>query len=128
MVRSNIRGNVMKDLLQEVKELEEVIDHHTKVGESYQDTAPDCESAIEAFQLAVWLTELLEIKKARLSVEVFFHQEYDLEPDPEDDEEELTESQCPRCRQEAFVERGPKLICSNCGNVKNIGADNEGDR
>ena len=106
----------MKDLIEEIKELEAAIEHSEQVADSYKDTTPDCDCALEHLQLAVWLTELLEIKKARLSVEVFFHQEYDLCPDPEP--EELEPNQCFRCKESTLVERGQKLICGKCGAVQ----------
>lgn len=102
----------MRDLFEEVKELEVAIEHADEV-------AGDCDDAcaVEHRQLSRWLTELLEIKKARLSLEVFFHQEYNFVPD-EEEEAILEDGVCHRCRQRAMVDRGAKMICSNCGAVR----------
>lgn len=108
----------MTDLFEEVKELESAMEHSRKISESYKDTEQNCASAVEHRRLAGWLEELLEIKKARLSLEVFFHQQYNFMPD---DEEEaiLEDAVCFRCKERAMMPRGEKMICSNCGAVRN---------
>lgn len=110
----------MKDLLREVKELEAAIEHATQVADSYNDTEPDCNCAQEHRQLAHWLTELLEIKNARLSAEVFMNQHpaYLLDPDPELVQSDIEIGGCQTCGwtgglQEAFG----RLKCPNCGRL-----------
>ena len=83
------------------------------MADSYGDTVPDCDCAMEHRQLAGWLDELLEIKKARLSVEVFMQQGYDIEPE----ESELPLA-CPHCGSKSgLVDRGGRLTCPACGRV-----------
>ena len=102
----------MKDLLREVKELEAAIEHANKVADSYNDTAPDCDCAKEHRQLAEWLTELCEIKQARIAAEVLQVKE---EPNVdygilEDDDT------CPTCGWAGGLqEEAGALKCPNCG-------------
>lgn len=101
----------MKDLLEEVRELEKSV-------ALAKESAGDCamQTMVDQFnRMGAFLEELLEIKKARLSVEVFMDQEYNLVPD----EETLGEEVCHRCGKRTMTDRGPKMICSNCGAVRN---------
>lgn len=100
----------MRDLFSEVRELEEAIVHADEVS-----CVAESECAVEHRRLSAWLTELLEIKKARLSLEVFFHQEYDLLPDEKNFNEEC---ECGRCRKMAMVDVGEMMTCSNCGALR----------
>jgi hypothetical protein len=96
----------MRDLLQEVRELEEAV------------------KAQEDERLRDWLRELLDIKKARLSVEVFLTQDFSLEPEPEIEEE--TRNLCPRCRSDNIWEAVPQgHQCRSCGWVGFLGGDDD---
>ena len=115
----------MKDLLQEVKELEKRIAGEQRTVDVYSKSETLDEDgrfwseryiSLESVeQLVGWLTELLEIKKARLSVEVFMQQEYDMEPDPEEEPEEPdTGVPCSRCGGE-LREKNGQFVCDGCG-------------
>ena len=107
----------MKDLLQEATALREAAEHAQKVADSYNDTEPDCDCAVEHRKLAGWLAELLEIKKARLSLEVFLEQGYDLLPD-EPEASDDTPIPCFRCGGvEGLQEQGGSLVCLSCGAI-----------
>jgi hypothetical protein len=94
-----------KDLLEEVRELELAIEGST------------------SSQVASWLVELLKIKKARLSVEVFFGLEFegvDELDEPETEVETINEAEdwqyahCARCGKEEVFYDG-SLRCLSCG-------------
>jgi len=114
----------MKDLLQEVQELEKLIareqrtvDVHRKSDAVDEDGCFWSERRVRldsVEKLIEWLTELLEIKKARLSVEVFMQQDYDLEPDESEPEEDAG-MKCGRCGHGPLEERGSRIVCLNCG-------------
>jgi hypothetical protein len=106
----------MKDLLREVRELEDARDHAAEVAEGYRDD-PDCECAEDHRRLAGWLNELLEIKKARLSLEVFLEQGYVLEPDRTEDDS--LPMRCLRCGSAHGLtdQENGKLMCPSCGFV-----------
>lgn len=44
-------------------ELQQTIDHHKRIFDSYQHTAPECYTAMEHLQLANWLEELQSARK-----------------------------------------------------------------
>ena len=103
----------MANLLIELKELEAAIAHANEVADSYKDTVPDCDCANEHRQLATWLSELKDIKEARLYYEVINPGE--IQECPIRDVEEMPLA-CARCGSEAgMIEQSGGLVCGSCG-------------